>query len=93
MMQEQTRALCEQAQTNPRDLWERVYIPGIGIRRVQVVFAPTFEPGFAWDIRVRDSEWRVFRSKIRERTVENFHEGARLLGYEELDTEGDKLLA
>src|SRR3954471_10937008 len=83
MIQAERRALWEQVQTTPRDLIEDVTFPGIGIRRVQVIFAPSFKPGFAWDVRVfGDAEWRLFRSRIVEVTEENFGEPARLVGYE-----------
>jgi hypothetical protein len=91
--QKQIQALWEQVRNTPRDLMEeRVSIPGIGIRRVQVIFAPSFELGFAWDIRVfGDAEWRLFRSKIVEVTEENLGEPTRIVGYEQLDISGDTL--
>jgi hypothetical protein len=92
LIQKQISALWEQARTTPRDLLERVSIPGIGIRRVQVVITPAFgQPGFSWDVRVLGSDWRVFRSKFWVVTAESVHERDRLLGYEELDAEGDTL--
>src|SRR5258708_3979575 len=94
MLHAERRALWEQVQTTPRDLIEDFTFPGIGIRRVQVVFAPSFEPGFAWDIRVfGDAEWRLFRSQLTEITEENLGEPSRLLGYEQLDVSGDTLRA
>ena len=94
MIQAERCALWEQVRTTPRDLIEDVTFPGIGIRRVQVVFAPSFEPGFAWDIRVfGDAEWWLFRSQLTEITEENLGEPSRLLGYEQLDVSGDTLRA
>jgi hypothetical protein len=94
MIQAERRAIWEQAQTRPRELIEDVTFPGIGIRRVQLVFAPSFEPGFAWDIRVfGDEEWWLFRSRLTELTEETVFEPTRLLGYEQLDESGETLRA
>jgi hypothetical protein len=94
MIQTERRALWEQVQTRARDLIEDVTFPGIGIRRVQLVLAPSFEPGFAWDIRVfGDAEWWLFRSRLTELTEESVFEPTRLLGYERLDVSGDTLRA
>ena len=94
MIEAERRALWEQVQTRPRDLLEDVTFPGIGIRKVQLVFAPSFEPGFAWDIRVSgDDAWRLFRSRVTELTEETVFEPTRLLGYERLDISGDTLRA
>jgi hypothetical protein len=86
--QEEDRALWDQARTTPRGFGDDVSAPGIGIRRVQVVFAPALRPGFAWDIRVLDATWRLFRSQVQD---EEHGEPAKLLGYEELDAGGDVL--
>jgi hypothetical protein len=85
---EQDRALWDQARTAPRDFGEDVLVPGIGIRRLQVIFAPSFEQGFAWDIRVLGVTWRLFRSEVSD---EDYSEPAKLSGYEELDACGDML--
>jgi hypothetical protein len=71
-----------------RDLLKDVTRQGIGIRRLQLVFAPSFEPGFAWDIRLLGSVWRLFRSEVSD---EDYSELMRLTGYEELDAEDDML--
>jgi hypothetical protein len=86
--QEHERALWDRARTTPRDFVEDVLVHGIGIRRLQVIFAPSFEQGFAWDIRVLGSTWRLFRSEVSD---EDYSKPAKLLGYEELDASGDML--
>ena len=94
MIQAERHALWEQVQTRPRELMMDVTFPGIGIRRVQLVCAPSFEPGFAWDIRVLgDAEWWLFRSRLTELTEESVGEPTRLLGYEQLDVPGDTMRA
>lgn len=93
LIRKQARADWEQLQVTPRDPYGRVCFPGIGILRVQLVIEPSFEEGFSWDIRVRDPEWRLFRSTIPRLNEHNVHEGIKLLGYEELGIESDILRA
>jgi hypothetical protein len=93
-IQAERRALWEQVQTTLRDLIEDVALPRIGSRKVQLVFAPSLGPGFAWDIRVfLGEEWWLFRSRLTELTEENVFEPRRLWGYEQLDVSGDTLRA
>jgi len=47
-----------------RPVEEDVRIPGVGLRRVQLVYAPSFEAGFSWDIRVLDGEFLLYRSDV-----------------------------
>lgn len=85
---EEDRALWDQARSAPRGFGDDVHAPGIGIRKLQLIFAPSFERGFAWDVRVLDPAWRLFRSIV-------LNEGrggrAELSGYEELDAPRDLL--
>lgn len=82
--QEQDRALWDQARTTARNLAQEVHAPGIGIRRLQVIFVPSFEPGFAWEMRSLGPTWKLFRS------VASSDEDT-LSGYEEMDADGDML--
>jgi hypothetical protein len=61
---------------------------GIGVRKVQVAFAPSFDPGFSWDIRLLGSSWRLFRAEVIDASPEEL---ARLVGYEEIDAPGELL--
>ena len=94
MIQAERRAVWERLQTRPRDLTEDLSFPKIGIRRVQLVFAPSIRPGFAWDIRVQgDTEWWLFRSRFAEPTKESVGESHRLFAYDQLDVPGEALRA
>ncbi|MDG3002396.1 hypothetical protein [Paludisphaera mucosa] len=85
--QARDRAMWDQARTASRDFVEDVLVPGIGVRRLQVVLVPSFEQGFAWDVRVLGVTWRLFRSEISNED----YSGPKLSGYEELDASGDML--
>ncbi|HEY1013932.1 MAG TPA: hypothetical protein VGE07_14570 [Herpetosiphonaceae bacterium] len=71
------------ARETPRRFDEGVHIPGTGLLRVQFVRAPSFEQGYAWDLREYRGEWGVFRSRV----VDDISDG-RLIGYEELAAPG-----
>jgi hypothetical protein len=81
---EQDRALWDQARTTSRNFAQDVHAPGISIRKLQVIFVPSFEPGFSWDMRALGPAWKLFRS------VASSDENT-LSGYEEMDAEGDRL--
>lgn len=86
--QEEHRVAWDQARTAPRDFVEDVFVPGIGARRLQVVFAPSFEQGFAWEVRILGSTWSLFRSAVSNDGPSGL---AKLTGYEELDCSEDLL--
>src|SRR4051794_25950448 len=52
MQQQELIRAWEEARTMQRHFSEGVVLPAIGQRIMQVIFAPSFEPGFAWDVRV-----------------------------------------
>jgi hypothetical protein len=53
---------------------------------LQVVFVPSFEPGYAWDVRELTPAWRLFRS-----SVVTGQSPIRLIGYEELNAPSELL--
>jgi hypothetical protein len=70
------------ARFEPRRIDADVRVSGIGQRRLQIVYAPSFDPGFSWDIREQpgDRELVLYRSRI------NFVDGhTELQGYHQLD--------
>jgi hypothetical protein len=81
-------AAWELARTNPRGIADDVCLPGIGLRRLQPVVAPSFSPGYSWDVRALGSVWRLFRSEIID---EPYDEPIRLRGYTELEASGEEL--
>ncbi len=68
----------------PRSIAQEVHVPGIGVRRLQVVFVPSFEDGFAWDMRAVGLTWKLFRSVASS-------DEDMLSGYEEMDAGSDML--
>lgn len=46
------------------DLHEDRHAWSIGIRRIQIVYMPSFETGHAWDFREIDGIFKVYRSEI-----------------------------
>jgi hypothetical protein len=54
----------KKAQSQMRHIDEDVHVGGIGIRRVQVCYYPSFEDGFSWDIREQDNSYVLFESDI-----------------------------
>jgi hypothetical protein len=71
----------EAARTVPRAFGEDVPVPGIGLRRVQVIVVASFSPSFAWEIREGGGSLRLYRSDV----VGNTPRGLGLLGYDELE--------
>jgi hypothetical protein len=81
---EQDRALWDRARTTPRNFAQEVQAPGIGIRRLRVIFVPSFENGSAWGLRALGPAWKLFRSVASS-------DEEMLSGYEEMDADGDML--
>jgi hypothetical protein len=79
LKRQEMRAAWNCAETRIRELAEDICIPGVGLRRIQLVYAPSFEAGYSWDLRVLDHDYRLFVSQI---IVENGRN--RLSGYQEL---------
>jgi len=86
LKQREVQEAWNKARNELRRLEDDVYVPAIGLRRVQVAYAPSFEQGFAWDIRELDGSYSLFRSHI---AVDSLH--AKLKGYQQLDTSSDAL--
>jgi hypothetical protein len=86
---QQELALWEQARSVPRDVLAPVLTPGTGPRRLQLVYDPAFETGFAWDICARESVWRLFRSDLSFDC--SYVSRMKATGYDELDAPADML--
>lgn len=84
--QQELALAWKRAENSIRDLSEDVFIPGIGLRRVQLVYAPSFKPGYSWDVRQLGNGCRIFRSEI---IVENHQ--YKVSGYRELQANTDTL--
>jgi hypothetical protein len=64
-----------------------VHARGIGIRRMQLIVCPSFEPEHAWEVRQRESAWLLFRSEV----VSDWPE-LQLVGYDHVRID-DNILA
>jgi hypothetical protein len=51
--QQEKEQAWKRAKTKHRNIDEDLHVPGIGLRRVQLVFLPSFETGYVWEIRKR----------------------------------------
>ncbi len=74
------------ARNRPRGLHDNVVILGAGSRRVQLIYAPSFEQGYSWDLRELDKEFRIYRSDIKLVNGER-----KALGYSELQANSNAL--
>ena len=88
-MQKRREVLDEirNAQSIPRTVDQHVGWRGSGSRVLQVVCSPSFEPGWAWEVRRLDDDYKIYRSKI---APESQHD-IQLVGYSGLDVPSDKL--
>lgn len=86
MKQREVKEAWDKARNELRRLEDDVFIPAIGLRRVQVAYAPSFEQGFAWEIRELQGNFSLFQSHIVEVC---FY--FKLKGYQRLDVSSDVL--
>lgn len=70
----------------PREIGAELIIPGLGLRRLQLVYVPSSDPGYAWGIRDPRGSLHLYQS-------EAICAGRQLQakGYSQLDTPGDRL--
>jgi hypothetical protein len=85
MLKDEQAAQWERIRTEPRHLTSDVYIRGIGIRRIQLIVYPSFEPVFVWDVREGPEGWRLFRPRALE------PESGLVTGYDEIPFATDRL--
>ncbi len=88
MQQHADASAWDSVQSTPRDVADDVCLPGIGLRRLQLVVAPALEPGYGWEARSLGSLWRLFRSDV---VHEPDSVRPRLRGYLELEVNGEEL--
>jgi len=72
-----------------RELTEDVFIPGLGCRRIQLVYAPSLKPGYSWDLRELNNVYRLYFSKI---VMEGDQRQRKLSGYGELEVDIETLM-
>ena len=86
MLQQQDALAWERSRTEARNAVDDICARGIGHRRLQLIVAPSFEKGCAWEIRQLEDKWTLFRSEV-------LGEGTpiALRGYELISVEGSTL--
>lgn len=74
------------AQTETRDITSDVFVPGIGVRRVQLVEMPSFSEGCSWDVRQVNDTWTLYRATTPVGT-------AKAHGYTQQEASSERLQA
>lgn len=54
----------ERIRTQPRPAHSDAYARGIGVRRLQLIVVPSFEPATVWDVRQQGHEWQLIRPRV-----------------------------
>ena len=63
MLRQAEEAEWERVRTEPRSVLADVHARGIGLRRLQLVIAPSFEPAAVWEVR-QGREWQLVRPQV-----------------------------
>jgi hypothetical protein len=77
----------DMAQQAARAVYEDVVWPGCGARVLQLVHEPSWDIGFAWEIRKQEDEFAVYRSSLAPAGGL----GTQLWGYSQLEVSSDRL--
>jgi hypothetical protein len=75
----------ERAGIEPRPPSGHRHLIGIGSLRLQLIMLPSFEEPRAWEIRERQQQWSLFRSRVEPEPE------VRLVGYEPVSFESTQL--
>jgi hypothetical protein len=76
----------QRVRNEPRRAVDDVYARGIGIRRLQLLFLPSFADAVALEMRQAGTEWRLFSSRVSEPWPP-----LSLVGYDQVPFASDKL--
>ena len=58
------------ALSKERRIGEDIHFRGIGLRKVQIIIAPSFDKGECWDIRELENEIKIYKSVVNtERNI------------------------
>ncbi len=82
LRQKELTEAWERAQWVSRGLSQDVDVPGLGGRRVRVMYVPSFTKGYSWDIRILGAEMRLFYSEV----VSCYNGSSVLRGYHEIQS-------
>jgi hypothetical protein len=81
---EESKQAWERAKSEARSA--DVDIPGQGTRRLQLIVLPSFQKGWAWEIRQQAETWMLYRSEAIQKRL-----SVTLVGYELVAVEGAAL--
>lgn len=65
MRQQAEEAEWERVRTEPRPVHQDAHARGIGLRRLQLIVAPSFEQVSVWEVR-QGREWQLIRPQVVE---------------------------
>ena len=70
-LRQEDEADWERVRSQPRPARSEPHARGIGVRRLQLIVAPSFEPASVWDVRQvwnaqRGDEWQLIRPRVIE---------------------------
>ncbi|MES2738620.1 MAG: hypothetical protein V4672_20050 [Verrucomicrobiota bacterium] len=74
----------ERVRTEERPFFQDAHATGIGSRRLTLIHCPSFDRGYAWDIREIEDRFRLYRSRV-------CHGSTQLKGYDLLQFESKPL--
>lgn len=82
-------AAKKEALSKTRPIDENLHLREIGSLKVQVVYQPSFEPGYVWDVREKEENgvklYELYESELASRTT-------LAPGYKKVDVNSDDLL-
>jgi hypothetical protein len=88
LQQERAAQLAEEerAAAEPRPAGSRRHLTGLGSLRLQLIVLPSFEEPRAWEVRQREQQWSLFRSRVAEPGPD-----VKLVGFDRVPFESDWL--
>ncbi len=63
MLRQAEEAEWELVRTQPRSAYADAHARGIGLRRLQLLVLPSFEPASVWEVR-QGREWQLVRPRV-----------------------------
>lgn len=71
--------------SEPRRIDHSLFAVGLGMRRLQIVVCPSFEPGRAWEVR-QSGDWALYASAVVSEEWE-----PQLIGYDRVSFSSERL--
>jgi hypothetical protein len=87
-LKQEDDALWRRARTEVRLAIDDIHARGIGVRRIQLIRCPSFEPSQAYEVRQGGDEWRLYGSDVVEAWPH-----LKLTGYDQISIPSELLAA